>query len=231
MTCKFYYEGEDKISYSKIDDNNYLYFLADGHAGDFVSSYLKNNFTNIFKKYYIKCQNIKKTIKETIKKIEIEMNQETQGSTIVGFIINDNNLVTFNIGDSRCYGITKDNKILQLTTDHNLYNQKEIKRLNYIVDSNNSDRRLDGKLAMTRSIGDNDVKNKISDPQIKSFSVNNFNYILLTSDGLYESLNNNLIKDFIVNNKSIKTSLNKIIEYAKKYGIDDDKSILIKKII
>lgn len=230
MSCKFYYEGEDKIT-SFISKNYSIYFLADGHGGDFVSSYLKNNFINYFKKYFnLNSSNIQQVIKSTISDIDTRLKQYNEGSTLVGFVINNDTFTVFNVGDSRCYVIDNDNKINKITNDHNLYNQNEIKRLNYQVDLKDTDRRLDGKLAMTRSIGDNDINGRISTPSLKTLNINNYKYIILCSDGTYTSMTDNILKDLIITNKSMTKAVDQIIDYAKQHGDGDDISILIKKI-
>ena len=59
--------------------------------------------------------------------------------------------------------------------------EKELKckKKKYNINKNDNERRLDGILMMTRSIGDADVKNITSKPYIKSLKVSDYKYIIL----------------------------------------------------
>lgn len=224
MYAKWKYEGEDKILYYKDKEFNFS-ILADGHGGDFVSSYIKNNFVRKFYDKLKRNEELKTTIKKTLNQISDEMKTIEEGSTIVGIVSNGKDAVLFNIGDSRCYGLLKNNKLKQLTTDHNLYNRNEIKRLNYKVVDTDDERRLDGVLMMTRSIGDSDVKNVSSKPSITNINLQDYKYLLLLSDGVYDTLQSKQIENVIIQNKNIIKSLLKLSETS-----DDDRSILLLKI-
>jgi len=231
MSYKFFYEGEDKIT-SFVSKHYSIFFLADGHGGDFVSSYLKNNFSNNFKHNFLSKQNqdINQAIKLTIINIDNKLKEYNEGSTLVGFILYNDTFTVFNVGDSRCYVIDNNNQIIKITSDHNLYNQNEIRRLNYKIDVKDKDRRLDGKLAMTRSIGDNDIRGRISTPSLKTMNISDYKYIILCSDGTYTSMSDIILRDYIINNKSLNKAIDQIISHAKVHGDGDDKSILIKKL-
>jgi len=238
MVHKMKYEGEDRIGFYTCKEYS-IYFLADGHGNDehgkndYVASYLKNNFIHYFKPYYSGNQDVTKSLRQSINEIDKNLQHTNDGSTLTGFILKDADIIVFNVGDSRVYAIDKDNKIIQLTEDHNLQCKKEIKRLSkdFGIHKKYYDKRLNG-LSMSRSIGDNDVRGRISSPDIQKYSVNEFKYIILASDGLYNCFTNiNILKDFIMNNTSITKSVDDIISYAKNNdSTQDDKSILIKRL-
>jgi len=223
MYVKWKCEGEDKILYYK-DKNLIISVLADGHGGDYVSSYIKNNFVKILYDYYNDKVDIKLIVKNTLNKISNNMKNFNEGSTLVGIVCKNDDMILFNIGDSRCYGLLNDNTFKQLTIDHNLYNRNEIKRLKYNI-NNNEERRLDGVLMMTRSIGDSDVKNVISKPFIKTLKMSDYKYILLLSDGIYEFINNDMMKKIIIKNKNILKNLFDLSQESL-----DDRSVLLLKI-
>jgi serine/threonine protein phosphatase PrpC len=223
MYVKWKCEGEDKILYYK-DKNLIISVLADGHGGDYVSSYIKNNFVKILYDYYNDKVDIKLIVKNTLNKISNNMKNFNEGSTLVGIVCKNDDMILFNIGDSRCYGLLNDNTFKQLTIDHNLYNRNEIKRLKYNI-NNNEERRLDGVLMMTRSIGDSDVKNVISKPFIKTLKMSDYKYILLLSDGIYEFINNDTMKKIIIKNKNILKNLFDLSQESS-----DDRSVLLLKI-
>jgi len=243
MNCQFYFEGEDKISVDKRKSHYSLFVLADGHGNsDYVSSYIKNNYDKIFNKLYNENylkyksnENILYTtiIKESIKQLDNTFLTCKDGSTIVGFILpsNSDNCYIFNVGDSRCYGLSRQSKqIIQFSEDHNLFNPAEIKRLNIKIDINDSSRRLEKVLAMTRSIGDMDVKSKISTPFITVIKniKKDYSHVIILSDGLYGSIDNTTLSFYLTSKQTLKIALAGILNFVRANGIDDDKSILIK---
>lgn len=231
MKCKYKYEGEDKINY-KLYPNYSIYYLADGHGGDFVSSFINNNFiklVNTNMNQTPSVSSIQNAINKAVEMCESTLSKYTEGSTLVGFVIFQDKAVIFNIGDSRCYSINNNGELKLLTIDHCMTNEEEMKRLQGYYFS--KDGRLDGKLMMTRSIGDNDVKGKISTPTFKTINISDIKYIILMSDGVYTSFKNESdISKIINSNNSLTRSINLITEYATKHGDGDDKSILIKSL-
>lgn len=221
MRAKWKNEGEDKILYYKCNKFS-VGLLADGHGGDYVSSYIRANFVKILKTHISKEPIL--AVKDCIRDIANNMNNIIEGSTLVGVVELDNKLIMFNIGDSRCYALSPTNKLVQLSTDHNLFNNEEINRLKYIPSTNDVERRLDGILMMTRSIGDADVKSVISTPQIRVVDKTKYKRLLLVSDGVYECIPDDEIKK-ILSGDSLTKCVNLLIK--KSINGEDDKSALV----
>lgn len=193
---------------------------------DCISSYCQINLhsdTNI--------KTIEKLLKLTINYLANEQKANSHGSTLVGFVRTRDYLTTFNVGDSRCYALSiSSNRVQLLTQDHNFESRVERKRLNYI--SNNPSKqkykRLDGVLAMTRSIGDADVGRVIHKPDICSRPLSNYSVIALVSDGTYEYINNKVFEHimkqapYMRNNNDISDSINS----ACSHSIDDRSHLL-----
>lgn len=266
------YEGEDRVVYRQTNVYD-ICMLADGHGGSSVSTFLSQNFCNLFDLLYrslchchtgsvddkisfnklskklktqiIELENkyekefldyqdiIKRLLKLTISELAYTQKNKIDGSTLVGFVRILDYIITFNIGDSRCYAL--DNKCTQvklLTHDHNLNSKKERKRLNTnlkITSSILPPPRLDGILMMTRSIGDCDVPRAIARPDIFIYKSENYSLLALVSDGTYEYINKDVFKHVLrqsLNNSYKKSYISNELNDACSHSSDDRSHLL-----
>ena len=189
-----YMEDEGKVIENLNGDvNKILFCLFDGHGGGQVSKYLQEHFGNYMKKilncddYVNGFYNLFKIIDEDIK----ALNCPTVGSTatIVYIEKNDNKkfLYCANIGDSRCILINK-NKIVRLSYDHRVADQKEKHRIlseGGIIVNN----RVYGVLMLSRSFGDFSTKNfgVIVKPHVVKYELTEDDlYCVIASDGVWD---------------------------------------------
>ena len=253
---KNYYKIEKKNCRKEMEDIAYtninyiekkehkisLFAIYDGHNGKYVSEYLNKNFdkilySNLEKNNYLIEKSINDTFKEINTKLENLENTKTTGSTATIILIDNNILYCVNIGDSQCYYITKDN-IYQLTYLHNCNNKKEIERIkksNGMIFQN----RVFGSLSLTKSFGDTDFKNYGVNaiPNItKEVLMDNYSkYIILGSDGIWDVINQNHLKNILdVNtensNFNSKNFCEKIVHNAIKLGSQDNISCVVIKL-
>lgn len=180
------------------------------------------------------------------------LNMVTLYSTVKDPIIK---IITTNIGDSRCIAISyTNNNVIQLTKDHKPDDTAErerieskggeVARVNW---ANFGPFRVwfKGKnypgLAMSRSIGDNIAKSigVINEPDITIYNANALNVkaIVIATDGVWEFMNNNRIRDIVIEYykaddckgaaKKIVAEARKLWEVNNKMGIDDITCIVI----
>lgn len=131
---------------------------------------------------------------------------KSMGTTMVGLYFMNGGAYFFNIGDSRAY-VLKNNKLLQLTSDH--------------ADSEN-------KHALTRFLGMSseygavypDVANRKTTVGIKS-------RFLLCSDGLTDMVDESIIKNILTEEKDVSEAAKKLVDTAKKNGGRDNITVLI----
>lgn len=147
------------------------------------------------------------------------------GSTLVGFVRTRDTIVTFNVGDSRCYALDSTRKSVRLLThDHTFKSASERRRLQTTTKIK---RRLDGVLAMTRSIGDADVPRAISRPNIRTRNINEYTVLALVSDGTYEYVNDKVFKHILCQSVSSADDENHLrllsqgLNSACEHSVDD----------
>ena len=163
-----------KHPFLSLDKHNLsLFCVFDGHGGDFVAKYLKENFASILHNsikinYTLNFHGIlKSTFESADKKLEKYDITQNCGSTGTIVVLDNNIIYCANVGDSKCFYIDKNNAV-QISEDHNCKNEKEkeiLKKKGVKIFLN----RVFGSLSLTRTFGDFEFKKEgiTSIPYIK----------------------------------------------------------------
>lgn len=229
--------NEDEIS--SYEDSKYIISCVfDGHGGNECSLYLNKTFIKYFLSYLnnnLYDKNIIKILKNIIIKLNnnfLNNTKFTSGSTANVLVIDKINGMFYccNIGDSRlisnCYKRINKSGVKQISKDHNFTYKKEVQ----LVKSYNGfikDDRLNGRLAMSRAIGDREISNNMcQEPDIIVGNCSFHNIFIQGSDGLYDELSNkNIIlytKKLLESRVDIKIIPKLLCEYAMKNGSTDN---------
>ena len=266
----FYHPGNEKQNqdnYFIIKDinnelNNYFIGVCDGHGkyGEEVSSFISLNLPENLKKNILNSKiDINKSPIESISKIItktfIETNSSlinnsnidisSSGCTCSSILLTQNNLISINLGDSRCLlgRFNPENNswsCLNLTRDHKPTEEDEKERI--IKKGGNISKgkdefgnsggimriwKTDGNigLALTRSFGD-EIMSKVGvicEPEIKQFFLGKDDkFIIIGTDGLWEYISSeecvNMVKDFFLKN-DIQGAGNLLLKEASKRWI------------
>ena len=220
-------------------ENNHLSLFAvfDGHGGEYVSQYLKENFSEFLKKTINSKYNSRFTqiLKDSIENIDkyFDNSEEAKqcGSTGTIVVVNNRSIYCANVGDSKCYYINE-TEAIQLTEDHNCNNKVEVDTLRskgVIVFQG----RVYGSLNLTRSFGDTDFKKDgfTATPYIKKIfsDKNDVKYLVIASDGIWDVVDN---KKLFQISKELKEGTseefcNNLVDYALKNNSNDNISCII----
>lgn len=223
-------QNQDNMSIN-MNDNEITVGIYDGHGekGHIVSSFLKKNFINgLETSDKIEIQSYINNFQLKLK--EMKFSQES-GSTLLITKINikEKKLLTINLGDCRIL-LGYSNKYIQLSNDHKVddFNERLSlieKNKNIKYDKNDEMFRVDG-YAISRAIGNTNYNSISQQAEINSIKFSkNTNYIIIACDGLWDTLSNNDVNDFITN-----TNLNKFTNKYKK-GKDNIAYLLANKAI
>ena len=235
--------NEDKIGINlniPLSQHHHKYIsnffaIYDGHNGEKISKYLKENFHNILYKNKKLYSDTDEVLYNTFEKVEKNlMNEVTDncGSSVLILLNIDKNIYVANLGDSRAI-ISIDNcyEVSQLSKEHILSNKSEKNRIENFdgkikeIEENKIkiQKIFPGNLTITRSIGDfqsklkiyNGIPNMISSvPDIVKMNYNeNIDFIILTSNGLIECMNNYEICNIIY--KTFKEGILSDISFEK----------------
>ena len=226
------YMEDCAISINNFNKESYrhLFCIFDGHGGNVTAKLCVKKYPEIFRKCLLESpfdyeEALKKSFMLMDKEIEKIKAQEV-GNTATVVFINNRLLYCANVGDSSCCLIGKNAEFI--STDDKCTNKKEIKRIEkeggQIVDD-----RLGGILAVTRGLGDFDLKTKglISEPHIvKKLIDHNLNYCVLASDGVWDVLKPEEVAK-ITQNRNVNELAKTIVETAIDRGSEDNISCIV----
>lgn len=226
-------KNEDAISVSKNKQGAVIAVVCDGVGSHSNAAYSSNYIVSTLEKEwqdltFANFNNMKNWLHERIEQLNKELFEKSQrknkkmGTTIVTVGIFDNQVVVFNIGDSSAYGLTRDNGMNVLTVEDSFVGalisagaitEEEAK--------NHPERHV-----LTQAIA---TKENI-DFHIFIDDVNNYDYLLLCSDGLTNMVENEEIQNIVRNNELTFAVDDLIDKCVKRGGVDNISVAIIKNL-
>ena len=204
-----------------------LYIVADGMGGhragdkasrmaiditvDFVNKSTLENPIAILKRAMIFANN------EIYKAASRDPDLNGMGTTMVAAVALDGKLYVANIGDSRLYVVNND--IRQITMDHSLV--EELIRSGEL--ERKKGRNHPEKNIITRAMGS---KDEII-PDFFEIDINAEDKYLLCSDGLSNMVEDDEIRDIVVDRRDLDDIAQALIDRANYYGGADNISVVI----
>lgn len=223
--------NEDNYSIIENENSDIMFFVCDGiggnKAGDIASLEVKKTIEELFKqsKTFNTSRDVTKFINFAVNEANnhlLDLSRENidyfgLGTTITGILINDKHAYSFNVGDSRVYGITN-KKIKQLTKDDSL--------VNYLVETGKitkEEAKTHPKRShLIKAVG---INQYIDVPVMK---LDYFDYFLICSDGLYSMVEEDKILKIINNKKnSLESKTKELVHEALLNGGYDNITLII----
>uniref|UniRef100_A0A7N6BHW4 Protein phosphatase 1L n=1 Tax=Anabas testudineus TaxID=64144 RepID=A0A7N6BHW4_ANATE len=196
-----------------------IFGVFDGHGGEAAADFAKAHLPEALRQQLLAYEREKEErgghsypsiLEQQILTLDREMLDKLSatyneaGTTCLVALLSDKELTVANVGDSRGVLCDKDGNAIPLSHDHKPYQLKERKRIKKAGGfiSFNGSWRVQGILAMSRSLGDYPLKNLnvvIPDPDIMSFDLNKLQpeFMILASDGLWDTFSNEEAVRFI----------------------------------
>ena len=139
------------------------------------------------------------------------------GTTVVAAIKNRDYAYVLNVGDSRCYILTEDNKFTQITEDHSLINELMKKDgISY------EQAKAMGSHVITRAVGVwENMEGDIFPVRTR------FRYMVLCSDGLSNYVSEEDIVEVLNSELSIAQKCQKLVDKANDAGGYDNITLVI----
>ncbi|KAK9076827.1 hypothetical protein SSX86_005161 [Deinandra increscens subsp. villosa] len=190
-----------------------LFAIFDGHLGDRVPSYLKDNlFNNILGEpifWNDPEKAIRNAYRSTDKFILENVGQLGPGGStaVTAIVIDGRDLWVANIGDSRAV-LCERGSANQLTVDHEPHVERRRieKQGGFVTNLPGDVPRVNGQLAVARAFGDQSLKAHLSsEPDIRHVPIDaTTELVILASDGLWKVMSNHEAVEMV---KSIKDPL------------------------
>ncbi|MCX6584657.1 MAG: Stp1/IreP family PP2C-type Ser/Thr phosphatase [Candidatus Aminicenantes bacterium] len=222
--------NEDFFACQKINDEEYLFVVADGmgghQAGDVASKLGTETFVHRYNELRETNTPIPEALKESIsraneeilEKATADLKKRGMGTTFSAVVLADMKAHIVHVGDSRIY-ITRDDEIVRLTTDHTFVEKMvEEGRL-----TQEEARDHPQKNILYMSLG---ARQSFVPEVSESFNLKKGDILALCSDGLNNMVTDAQIKEYITNHPPQK-AVEKLIKLANENGGIDNITLLV----
>ena len=219
-----------------------LYILCDGmggHAGGEIASAMT---VDLLRDYFANRWGDTLPDEATIREGIVEANEAVfkineknsahgsgrMGTTLVLVLVQGQNIAVAHVGDSRCYGITPTQGLIQLTLDHEVGQQQILRGVEPDIAYGRPD-----SYQLTQAIGPRD-RNYIA-PDIRFFELQEDTLILLASDGLTD---NQLLESYwltnvaplLSDNANLQHGVDRLIDFANEYNGHDNITAIVVRV-
>ena len=190
------------------DPNCGLFWIFDGHGGNKICEFAKDQFIEELDKSMKKARTRTIDISDILRNCFYAVNNALpdkyswdQGSTAwIVLIVKENEekvVYIANVGDTRAI-TTIDGEVKQITDDHNVKNEAEKERIEktggFIMNA-----RVGGRLVVTRAFGDLAWKDYglTVDPVITKYNIDDLGkYLVVWTDGVYDRMTNEEVMEY-----------------------------------
>ncbi|KAM6972342.1 protein phosphatase Mn(2+)-dependent 1K [Aplochiton taeniatus] len=235
-------ENEDRYQVSQMTENILYFAVFDGHGGpeaaDFCDKYMEKHIKDLVATE----DNLELVLKQAFLEVDKAFARNlhfspdvSAGSTATVALLRDGiELVVGSVGDSRAM-LCRRGKALKLTVDHTPERKDEKERVKksggFVTWNSLGQPHVNGRLAMTRSIGDFDLKNRgvIAEPETKRITLHHVrdSFLALTTDGINFIMNSQEICDVINQCHDPKEAAHRISDQSLQYGSEDNSTIIV----
>lgn len=204
--------------------------VFDGHNGKDAAEFASENFTEFMMNDEIEIRGQVKVAIENLHKNICEVTDS--GSTATLCLIRNRRLTIAHVGDSSLY-IAKAN-VKRITTRHSASNEEEKNRImdcGGCITNLNGVKRVDGRITVTRSIGDKDLHPPLTcEPELIEMDGNGVSYIIITSDGA-DNVTEDEMNKILLKSPAPAIAAAAIRNEAYKKGSEDNITVIVIELI
>lgn len=238
-------ENEDRFQVSQMNDRILYFAVFDGHGGPEAADFCEKYMEKFIKDLVAEEDNLELVLSKAFLEVDKALSKHLHftptvpgmnaGTTATVALLRDGiELVVGSVGDSRAM-LCRRGKALKLTVDHTPDRKDEKERVKksggFITWNSLGQPNVNGRLAMTRSIGDFDLKNMgvIAEPETKRISLHHVHdsFLALTTDGVNFIMNSQEICNVINQCHDPKEAAQRISDQALQYGSEDNSTIIV----
>lgn len=219
-----------------------IYAVFDGHAGYQCSQFCVDWLSAYFVRKYSISHDIPSALFATFKQLDrdfMESNKKDGTTACVAVLTGHEKLTVANVGDSRALLVRADGTFKPLSVDHKANTPCEVERIRSLggVVAFNKGWRVEGKLSVSRAIGDLPLKPFVSsDPDILETLIDKEDsFLVLASDGIFDVLSNSQVTTTVLSycgepangEYGLKYASKLLCDRAKELRSNDNLSVII----
>ncbi|KAK0682051.1 PPM1K phosphatase, partial [Pygoscelis papua] len=238
-------ENEDRFDYAQLTEDILYFAVYDGHGGAAAADFCDKYMEKYIKEFLAEEENLENVLNKAFLEINKAYERHAHlsadatlmnsGTTATVALLRDGiELVVASVGDSRAL-LCRKGKAMKLTIDHTPERKEEKERIRkcggFVAWNSLGQPHVNGRLAMTRSIGDLDLKNSgvIAQPETKRVQLHHADdsFLVLTTDGINFMVNSQEICDFINQCHDPAEAAHVVTEQAMQFGTEDNSTVVI----
>jgi len=224
-----------------------MFSVYDGHGGFECSRFLRANFHSLFASLHRKSRNVPLSLSSAFREADSRFYElfkekglsQNVGAVVCSVVIDNSAIYCANLGDCRAVLGLSDNRLVELSRDFKpgLKDESDrIHRLGGKVVGN----RVNGRLAVSRAIGDFEYKTGIenraetivsSEPEIRSRALDGSEqFLVVACDGLFDVMSSESVAKFVRSRLSQdpnKICVDLISESVLKRGTSDNVTVIV----
>lgn len=238
-------ENEDRFGFSQLTPDILYFAVYDGHGGPAAANFCHMHMEKCIMDLLPGEKDLETVL--TLAFLEIDKafashaqqsadaTLLTSGTTATVALLRDGiELVVASVGDSRAL-LCRKGKPMKLTIDHTPERKDEKERIKkcggFVAWNSLGQPHVNGRLAMTRSIGDLDLKSSgvIAEPETKRIKLQHAedSFLVLTTDGINFMVNSQEICDFVNQSHDPNEAAHSVTEQAVQYGTEDNSTAVV----
>ncbi|XP_007899551.1 protein phosphatase 1K, mitochondrial [Callorhinchus milii] len=238
-------ENEDRCGAEELRDDVLYFAVYDGHGGASAAEFCYQHMAEYIRLCLSREENLETVLSQAFMQVDEEFGQQVCslgdealqfcGTTAtVALLRNGAELAVASVGDSRAI-LCRKGKAKRLTIDHTPNRKDEMERIKkaggFIAWNSLGQPFVNGRLAMTRSIGDLALKatGVIAEPETRKIMVRHGEdgFLVLTTDGINFILSSQEICDIVSQCQSAVEAAQVITERAQECGTEDNSTAIV----
>ncbi|XP_020245006.1 probable protein phosphatase 2C 74 [Asparagus officinalis] len=230
-------DGYGVISDINGDSKQAFFGVFDGHGGraavDFVSENLGENIIRAIDRLEEGEDKLEMAMRSGYLTTDREFLSQgvNSGACAATVLLKDGELHIANVGDCKVV-MSRNKEAKTLTVSHNPGTENERNRIESLggyVSCRNGTWRVQDSLAISRSIGDANLKEWIiSEPETRSVNLTpDCEFLVLASDGLWDKVSDEEAVNVVLKNREFMKSCKDLVEMSCRRGNRDDITVMI----
>ncbi|XWS21960.1 hypothetical protein CRYUN_Cryun30bG0102900 [Craigia yunnanensis] len=219
------------------DPKQAFFAVIDGHGGhaaaDYVAENLGNNIVKALENDGHQLDRLVQGIRRGYLVTDREFLSQgvSSGACASTVLLKDGELHVANVGDCRVV-LSRKGVAAAMTNDHRLSREDERLRIESsggFVQCRNGVWRVQGSLAVSRAIGDLNLKQWIiSEPEIKTLPLtSDCEFLIMASDGLWDKVNEQEAVNVVLRERNTQESCKKLVDISCGRGNVDDITVMV----
>uniref|UniRef100_A0A0B6ZKA8 PPM-type phosphatase domain-containing protein n=1 Tax=Arion vulgaris TaxID=1028688 RepID=A0A0B6ZKA8_9EUPU len=239
-------DNEDRYVVEELMQELLYFGIFDGHGGSYAAEYVAEHMIDHMSYWMTKTADLISVLRNSFSDIHNLLARhlafyhidddifKTGTTATVCLLRNSTELVVGHVGDSIAI-LCREGQPVRLSVDHDPEDCEESVRIiqngGNIIHNNQGVAHVNGRLAMTRSLGDVELKcfGVTAHPYLRSIEIKHGSdaFLVLSSDGLSHSISDHEIVNIVSSCRTPQEACNRLTDQAQHFGSEDNVTVIV----